>query len=151
MALIRCPECGRQISDDAAMCMGCGKPMEKIREQLAAEKAEAEKQKAEQEAARLQAEKEKAENAANKPANGKKPIGLFIAPAAVIAVIAVVMVIVFGTGKVKVNFTKADVVKDHVITFGAYEQDNDLTNGKEPIEWIVLDVDKKTNRALVIS
>ncbi len=155
MALIRCPECGRQISDDAAMCMGCGKPMEKIHEQLAAEKEatrlQAEKLKAEQEAARLQAEKEKAEKAANKPANGKKPIGLFIALAAVIAMIAVVMVIVSGTGKVKVNFTKADVVKDHVITFGAYEQDNDLTNGKEPIEWIVLDVDKKTNRALVIS
>lgn len=26
------------------------------------------------------------------------------------------------------------------ITFGAYEQDNDYANGKEPIEWIVLDV-----------
>ena len=24
--------------------------------------------------------------------------------------------------------------------FGVYEQDNDLTNGKEPIEWLVLDV-----------
>ena len=27
------------------------------------------------------------------------------------------------------------------ITFGHYEQDEDLTNGQEPIEWIVLDVD----------
>ena len=26
-----------------------------------------------------------------------------------------------------------------VITFGSYEQDNDLAGGKEPIEWIVLD------------
>lgn len=24
--------------------------------------------------------------------------------------------------------------------FGQYEQDNDLSNGKEPIEWIVIDV-----------
>jgi len=28
-----------------------------------------------------------------------------------------------------------------IITFGNYEQDNDLTNGKEPIEWIVLEVE----------
>ena len=35
------------------------------------------------------------------------------------------------------------------ITFGSYEQDNDLSNGKEPIEWLVLDRDG--NKALVIS
>jgi len=27
-----------------------------------------------------------------------------------------------------------------IITFGSYEQDNDLDNGQEPLEWIVLDV-----------
>lgn len=27
MALIRCPECGREISDKAAACPGCGYPM----------------------------------------------------------------------------------------------------------------------------
>lgn len=26
-----------------------------------------------------------------------------------------------------------------IITFGSYEQDNDLSNGKEPIEWVVLE------------
>lgn len=35
------------------------------------------------------------------------------------------------------------------ITFGKYEQDNDLTNGKEEIEWLVLDV--QDGKALVIS
>jgi hypothetical protein len=35
------------------------------------------------------------------------------------------------------------------IQFGAYEQDNDLTNGKEPIEWQVLEV--RENKALLIS
>ena len=35
------------------------------------------------------------------------------------------------------------------ITFGAYEQDNDLTNGKEPIEWLVLD--KKESSLMVVS
>ena len=36
-----------------------------------------------------------------------------------------------------------------VVTFGAYEQDNDEENGKEPIEWIVLDV--QDGKSLVIS
>ena len=35
------------------------------------------------------------------------------------------------------------------VTFGHYEQDNNLDNGKEPIEWKVLD--KKDGRALLIS
>lgn len=36
-----------------------------------------------------------------------------------------------------------------IITFGAYEQDNNKLNGKEPIQWRVLD--KKNGRLLVIS
>ena len=39
-------------------------------------------------------------------------------------------------------------VGDHIV-FGAYEQDNDGTNGKEPIEWLVLA--KENGRLLVIS
>lgn len=35
------------------------------------------------------------------------------------------------------------------VQFGQYEQDNDISNGKEKIEWIVLD--KKDSRALLIS
>ena len=30
-----------------------------------------------------------------------------------------------------------------VVTFGTYEQDNDNTNGKEPIEWIILNKTEK--------
>lgn len=36
-----------------------------------------------------------------------------------------------------------------LITFGTYEQDNDTSNGKEKIEWIVLE--KKDNKLLVLS
>ena len=36
-----------------------------------------------------------------------------------------------------------------VVTFGSYEQDNDTSNGKEPIEWIVLDV--QDGKSLLIS
>jgi hypothetical protein len=36
-----------------------------------------------------------------------------------------------------------------IVTFGSAEQDNNITNGKEPIEWIVLA--KEKDKALVIS
>ncbi len=44
--------------------------------------------------------------------------------------------------------TKELKVGDHLF-FGRYEQDNDQTNGKEPIEWIVLDV--QDGKALLLS
>ncbi|MCR5828737.1 MAG: DUF6273 domain-containing protein [Lachnospiraceae bacterium] len=60
------------------------------------------------------------------------------------------------SGEKKIKVSVADVIgytdkydlsetkKGDVILFGAYEQDNDLTNGKEPIEWIVLEKNKKS-------
>ena len=30
MALIKCPECGKEISDKADVCIGCGFPLSKI-------------------------------------------------------------------------------------------------------------------------
>ena len=41
--------------------------------------------------------------------------------------------------------------KGDIITFGHYEQDNNLDNGPEPIEWIILDYDEATHRALLLS
>lgn len=41
--------------------------------------------------------------------------------------------------------------KGNVVTFGQYEQDDDTTNGNEPIEWVVLKYDEKNNKALLIS
>ena len=40
---------------------------------------------------------------------------------------------------------------NNIVTFGHYEQDNDLSNGPEEIEWIVLDFDEKDHKALLIS
>ena len=37
------------------------------------------------------------------------------------------------------------------LTFGHYEQDENLTNGQEPIEWIVLDVDEANQKAFLLS
>ena len=47
----------------------------------------------------------------------------------------------------KTNLSKASI--GDTVQFGAYEQDADTSNGKETIEWIVLDVNG--NRALLIS
>ena len=44
-----------------------------------------------------------------------------------------------------------DITVNSVIKFGYYEQDNDTTNGKEEIEWIVLYINSQENKALVIS
>ena len=43
----------------------------------------------------------------------------------------------------------AQAVVGGTLLFGNYEQDNDTSNGKEPIEWLVLD--KKDGQLLVIS
>ena len=48
-----------------------------------------------------------------------------------------------------VSFASAEVEVGDTVTFGVYEQDNDLDNGKEPIEWDVLAV--KNGKALLAS
>lgn len=50
--------------------------------------------------------------------------------------------------KYKVEKIKSAKAGDYVV-FGAYEQDNDTSNGKEDIEWLVLEV--KDGKALLIS
>ena len=38
-----------------------------------------------------------------------------------------------------------------VITFGSYEQDNNLENGAEPIEWMILSLNEQSGAALLLS
>lgn len=59
-----------------------------------------------------------------------------------------------GTRNVSDNTSENDyaaVVPGDIITFGAYEQDNNPANGPESIEWVVLDYDKSNHRALLLS
>ena len=44
-----------------------------------------------------------------------------------------------------------DVKATDIITFGHYEQDNDLLNGKEDVEWIVLTNNYENREAILIS
>ncbi|MBR5349273.1 MAG: hypothetical protein IK125_08585 [Lachnospiraceae bacterium] len=57
----------------------------------------------------------------------------------------------FDTEKDRAELQKALQAADvgDYVTLGVYEQDNDESNGKEPIEWLVLD--KQDDRVLVIS
>lgn len=53
-----------------------------------------------------------------------------------------------GETETKAAPTKSVEIGD-IITFGAYEQDGNASNRKEPIEWVVLD--KADNKVLVLS
>lgn len=84
---------------------------------------------------------------ANK-AGGKKKLPLIIGGAAA-GVIALVLIAVFVVVPAfNKNPFKGCQVGD-VVEFGSYEQDGNVSNGKEPIEWRVLAVEG--NRAYVVS
>ena len=55
----------------------------------------------------------------------------------------------FVPGLFSITVNAATTNVGDVITFGKYEQDNDLSNGSEDIEWIVLD--KKDGNLLLLS
>ena len=127
--------------------------------QLKKAEAEAEEQKRlAEKAAAEEAERQRmlAEKAEKERKAKKKKLGIL---AGVLAVIAIVFVFVFTTkqqyssrvskyGQEAVELFESLKVGD-VYTFGTYEQDNDTSNGKENIDWIVLK--KEGNRILVIS
>jgi len=52
-------------------------------------------------------------------------------------------------GQVEESAGKAGLKVNSVVNFGSYEQDADISDGKEPIEWIILDIDE--DKALLIS
>lgn len=60
-----------------------------------------------------------------------------------------ILVLVMTFSSKNVNASETKVKKGDIITFGTYEQDNNLSNGSEPIEWIVLEV--KNDKALLLS
>lgn len=74
----------------------------------------------------------------------KTKIAILVSIAAVCIVFLVLLVTVFLP-----NRRSAKPAVGETIRFGRYEQDGDLTNGSEEIEWIVLDVED--GKALLIS
>lgn len=73
-------------------------------------------------------------------AKNKTPILIGVA----VVIVAFVLNVAFFVMPVLKGVQAGDVIK-----FGSYEQDGDILNGKEPIEWRVLEVDG--DRAYVVS
>ena len=119
-------------------------------EQIYACKKKIEELKAKQEAERLEAERKAEEHRIAVEKRKKKAKKVFIAIASVACVCAVFLILLKTViiPKQRINKIKTANVGD-IIVFGAYEQDNDTSNGKEDIEWLVLA--KEDNKILVIS
>ncbi len=87
------------------------------------------------------------------PVKKKSKLGLIIALilVAILIVGGVIGAIYFLSDDEVTNTIVEPLYTDNgdTITFGHYEQDNNLTNGKEPIEWIVLE--REGDKALIIS
>ena len=64
-----------------------------------------------------------------------------------VAVIMAILCMTSCSAESKIN--PAAIAVGDIVTFGNYAQDNDASNGKEPIDWIVLDV--QDGKALLLS
>lgn len=131
-------------------------------EQIIACQRKIEEIKAKEEAKRLEKERqaEIARKEAERIAKRNKKIAIITTPivCAIIAFIIVLNSVIIPIQK-KNDFIATYgqdvydkfglVVEGEYIKFGAYEQDNNTANGKEDIEWLVLEV--KDGKALVIS
>lgn len=131
-------------------------------EQIAACQNKIEKIKAKEEAARQEYERklELARIEAEKRAKRNKKIAIITTPivCAIIAFIIVLNAVIIPAQK-KSDFIATYgqevydkfglVEKGAYITFGEYEQDNNTSNGKEDVKWLVLEI--KDGKALVIS
>ncbi len=95
---------------------------------------------------KAEAEKKAEKNAKKKAeAEGrrKKAVRVMAISAAIVFIMIVVLAFKLTT------VPDSDIEEGEYITFGAYEQDGDSSNGKEEIEWRVLEIED--DKALVIS
>ena len=115
-----CEKCGACLDDDANFCERCGNKI--VQNDIKTILKESKK-------------------------THKKIDKRIVLMTSLIVCIVVVFIFVMNTQK-KDNSFKNVMVGD-IVTFGTYEQDNNLNNGKEDIEWKVLDV--KNGKALLIS
>jgi hypothetical protein len=125
----------------------CQKKIEELKAKEKAERLEAERK---AEAERLERERKAEEHRIAVEKRKKKAKKVFIAIASVACVCAVFLILLKTViiPKQRINKIKTANVGD-IIVFGAYEQDNNTSNGKEDIEWLVLA--KEDNKILVIS
>lgn len=130
-----CEKCGQEILDNAVFCGKCGA---RVSNTLPKEAT------AEQTTKPSDKQQELRKNNKNMTKIViLSLIGIFL-------VLAIIMVCYLGIHRDGEQDTPLEEAKiGDVVIFGAYEQDNNSSNGKEPIEWIVLD--KEDGRILLLS
>ena len=120
-------------------------------EQVLVCKNKIEEIKAKEEAERLQAKLE-AEKAAKKRKKIIKNVSIIVVVAILLTTVAMPLISksIFISKYGKETYDMLGVVKKgSTIKFGTYEQDNNTSNGKEEIEWLVLEI--RGEKALLIS
>lgn len=81
--------------------------------------------------------------------DGKPKMKVVLPVLIAIVCIVILFIVIKSLGSNTENGSFMSVAVGDYITFGSYEQDNDTSNGKEDIEWLVLD--KRDDKMLVIS
>ncbi len=75
---------------------------------------------------------------------------MIIAIKIIVALIALVILMVIVSGNQQRDRERLKQYEvGNTMIFGKYEQDNDLTNGKEPIKWLIVNADDK--KRLIVS
>lgn len=144
-----CPKCGTKNIDEAKFCVACGNPLPAVAAETAPPSGKTGNPAvAPDMAPGVAAAPQSANVQPASKAGGKKKLPFIIGGAAA-GVIALVLIAVFVAIP---TFNKNPFVGCQVgdkVKFGSYEQDGDILNGKEPIEWRVLEVEG--DRAYVVS
>ena len=125
-----CPKCGTKNIDEARFCGACGTPLD-ANAGIPAPRAANAYAPAPQ-VARVQP---------SAAPGGKNALPLLIAAASFIAVVLIAVFVVVPAFNENFNENPFKGCQEgDVVEFGSYEQDDDISNGKEPIEWRVLTV-----------
>lgn len=137
-----CPKCGTKNVDEARFCVACGNPLPAVSMTPSPSGETGNPTIASDMAPGVAPIQQSVASESVKMPSAKKKTPIFVGVAVVI--IAFVLNVAFFVMPVLKGVQAGDVIK-----FGSYEQDGDLLNGKEPIEWRVLEVEG--DRAYVVS
>lgn len=137
-----CPKCGTKNIDEAKFCVACGNPLPVVSMAPSLSGETGNPAIASDMVPSVAPIQQSVAPESAKMPSAKKKTPIFVGVAVVI--IAFVLNVVFFVMPVLKGVQVGDVIK-----FGSYEQDGDILNGKEPIEWRVLEVEG--DRAYVVS
>ncbi len=140
---MNCPSCGAQLEDGAAFCNVCGSG-------VAVGVPETDQWSTQQQTPQ-ESQQAYAQQGARKRSGSAKRALMIAIPSVCVVIALVVVLINFvlpGFDWKTVTSIEQANTGDYVV-FGTYEQDNDISDGKEDIEWLVLE--EEDSKILVIS